>query len=404
MIYSSIGIMAMLVQLIINYDVFMNRTSSGTERKNRSYRRFLIGSLFYYTTDIIWGFLDEHKLDRLLYADTVLYFLAMSLMVMLWTTYTTDYLDEETRFGRALKAVGKMLFAFSPLALIVNFFYPILFEVTDSCEYKPGTTRYILLAIQLLLFLLTSVRSMVLSIGVVQEKKVRYRAIGAFGLVMTGLVFVQVYNPLLPVYSVGCMLGTCLLHTFIYEDEKAEYRRKLERLLQKEQESKEALRSARTAANTDPLTGVKSRRAYLEMIDRIDSSIENGEDISFGVIVFDINDLKSINDSLGHEEGDRYIRDGCMMICKKFAHSPVYRIGGDEFVVLLERSDYEDRSRLLNEFNEMIDRNHLTGHVEISTGMAVFEAESDTSFSDVFEHADKKMYERKKQLKSLHQS
>ena len=93
-----------------------------------------------------------------------------------------------------------------------------------------------------------------------------------------------------------------------------------------------------------------------------------------------------------------------MMICKKFAHSPVYRIGGDEFVVLLERSDYEDRSRLLNEFNEMIDRNHLTGHVEISTGMAVFEAESDTSFSEVFEHADKKMYERKKQLKSLHQS
>ena len=400
MLYSSIGIMAVLVQLIINYDVFMNKTSDETGRKNRSYRYFLMGSVFFYITDILWGFFDERKLNKLLYADTVVYFFAMCLMVMLWTLYTTDYLDEKTLFGKALRSVGIAFFALTPLAILINFFFPILFDVTDKCVYKPGSTRYIILAIQIMLFLLTSVQTLVLSFRTSKEKKVRYRAIGAFGLVMTALVIVQVYNPLLPVYSVGCMLGTCLLHTFIYEDEKAEYQLKLEQLLKKEKESKEALRNARTAVNTDPLTGVKSRHAYLEMTDRIDNRIASGEISEFGVIVFDINNLKSINDTKGHEEGDKYIQEGCMMICKKFAHSPVFRIGGDEFVVLLERSDYENRDLLLSEFNEQIDHNQSLGNVEVSTGMAVFDIERDASFTEVFESADKKMYERKKRLKA----
>ena len=400
MVYSSIAIIALLVQLIINYDVIMNKTSSKVSKNNKSYRRFIIGSIFYYVTDILWGFFDEQKMDRMLFFDTTAFFLAMSLMVMLWTAYATDYLDEKTRFGKALRTVGQLFFMISPPALIINFFYPILFSINSECEYHPGTIRYLLLLIQILLFLLTGIHTIVLSMKVSKEKKVRYRAIGAFGIVMTALVLVQVYYPLLPVYSVGCMLGTCLLHTFIYEDEKAEYRHKLEKLLQQEKESKKALHTARTAANTDPLTGVKSRNAYLEMTADIDSSIIDSSAADFGVIVFDINGLKNINDTKGHEEGDRYIRDGCMMICRKFTHSPVYRIGGDEFVVLLKGSDYENRESLLSDFDEQIERNHLLGLVSISTGMAIFDPDTDTQFSEIFDRADKKMYERKKKLKS----
>ena len=400
MVYSSIAILALLVQLIINYDVIMNKTSSKVSKNNKSYRRFIIGSIFYYVTDILWGFFDEQKMDRMLFFDTTAFFLAMSLMVMLWTAYATDYLDEKTRFGKALRIVGQLFFMISPPALIINYFYPILFSINSECEYHPGTIRYLLLLIQILLFLLTGIHTIVLSMKVSKEKKVRYRAIGAFGIVMTALVLVQVYYPLLPVYSVGCMLGTCLLHTFIYEDEKAEYRYKLEKLLQQEKESKKALHTARTAANTDPLTGVKSRNAYLEMTADIDSSIIDSSAADFGVIVFDINGLKNINDTKGHEEGDRYIRDGCMMICRKFTHSPVYRIGGDEFVVLLKGSDYENRESLLSDFDEQIERNHLLGLVSISTGMAIFDPDTDTQFSEIFDRADKKMYERKKKLKS----
>ncbi|MBR6102538.1 MAG: GGDEF domain-containing protein [Ruminococcus sp.] len=404
MVYSSIGIIGLLVQLIINYDVIFKKTSGGVRRKNVLYRRFLFGTLFYYSTDILWGIFDEQKLYKLLYADTVIYFVAMSLMVMLWTDYTTDYLEEKTGFGKALKLVGRVFFCLCPPVLIVNSFYPILFQITGQGEYKTAPIRYLLLLIQILLFTLTGGLTLTLSFKTAQVKRVRYRAISVFGFVMGTLVLVQVYNPLLPVYSVGCMLGTCLLHTFIYEDEKAEYRNKLEELLKQEKESKQALNSARTAANTDALTGVKSRRAYLEMTDRIDNAIAEGTAGEFGIIVFDINGLKNINDTLGHEEGDRYIREGCMMICRKFCHSPVYRIGGDEFVALLEGSDFNAREELLASFDEDIDLNQQQGLIEVSTGMGVFDPELDQSFSGIFERADRKMYERKDLLKSRDKS
>ena len=401
MIYGSIGILALLVQLIINYDVLMKKTSEEVTLKNISYRRFLFGTIFYYVTDILWGYFDEKGYLKILYADTVLYFFAMCLLVLLWTVYVTDFLDEKTRFGKAIRAAGRIFFALSPLMLLINFFTPVLFDINDSGEYVTGYLRYLLLFFQLLLFCGISVHTMALSFRTEKNKRVRYRAISVFGIVMLVLVFVQVFSPLLPMYSIGCMLGTCMLHTFIIEDEKLEYRIKLETLLQQEKESRQALRSARTAANTDPLTGVKSRHAYLEMTERIDQSIAEGEAPEFGIIVFDINGLKDVNDSQGHEEGDRFIRDGCMMICRMFAHSPVYRIGGDEFVVLLENSDYDDREKLLASFDDKIELNHVLELVEMATGMAVFDPEKDSSFSDVFERADRKMYDRKRFLKTV---
>lgn len=266
MIYASIGIIALLVQLIINYDVLMNKTSEETARRNKPYRRFLFGTLFYYTTDILWGYFDEKGYQGLLYADTELYFLAMSLMVMLWTNYATDYLEHKTGFGKMLKAAGQIFFAFSPIALLINLFTSFLFNINKQGEYAPTIIRYLLLTFQILLFSLTALHTFILSRKVSEVKRVRYRAISVFGLVMSTLIFVQVYNPLLPLYSVGCMLGTCLLHTFIYEDEKAEYRKELEKLLRQEMESRQQLNFVTAAANTDPLTGVKSRRAYIEMV------------------------------------------------------------------------------------------------------------------------------------------
>ena len=83
-----------------------------------------------------------------------------------------------------------------------------------------------------------------------------------------------------------------------------------------------------------------------------------------------------------------------------YKHSPVFRIGGDEFVVLLERDDYENRDSLLGTFNQTIDENQKTGKVVISCGMAVYNPEEDRDYNDVFSRADQLMYDRKNQLKS----
>ena len=194
---------------------------------------------------------------------------------------------------------------------------------------------------------------------------------------------------------------TFISHTSVLEGEKNEYRKKLEETLLRELEQKQELGSARRLAYTDPLTGVKSKRAYLEAIERIDKGVSDGSIDEFEVIVFDLNGLKTVNDTLGHEEGDRYIKEGSAIICGTFCHSPVFRIGGDEFVVILEGTDYLKRDILIAEFEELIEENQRSGKVVVSSGMDEFDLSCDTSFSSVFERADKKMYERKCYLKTL---
>ena len=87
------------------------------------------------------------------------------------------------------------------------------------------------------------------------------------------------------------------------------------------------------------------------------------------------------------------------MICDQYKHSPVYRIGGDEFVVFLEGTDYDKRNELLEGLNSQIVENAKTGGVVIAAGMAEYESDDEHLFA-VFSRADKRMYERKRQLKN----
>lgn len=192
-----------------------------------------------------------------------------------------------------------------------------------------------------------------------------------------------------------------LIHTFGLESEKKQISDKLEETLQRELAQEQELGSAIHLAYTDPLTGVKSKRAYLEAIERINKGLADETVTEFGVIVFDLNGLKVINDTLGHDEGDRYIKTACDLICDTFVHSPVYRIGGDEFTVILEGKDYSEKDVLLRSFDSIIEANLESGTVVVSTGLDIYDIELDNSFSTVFERADKKMYERKRYLKSI---
>ncbi len=191
------------------------------------------------------------------------------------------------------------------------------------------------------------------------------------------------------------------LHAFVLEDEKNEYKKQLEETREREREQKQELGSAKLLAYTDPLTGVKNKLAYIEQVEIIDKDIEYGRIEQFGIVVFDLNGLKVINDTLGHDEGDKYIKSGSRLICKKFCHSPVYRIGGDEFVVILQGTDYKFREDLLAEFELQVEKNIDKGEVVVATGMSVFDRDQDTDFVSVFARADRKMYDQKRHLKKL---
>ncbi|MBR3585779.1 MAG: amino acid permease, partial [Oscillospiraceae bacterium] len=158
---------------------------------------------------------------------------------------------------------------------------------------------------------------------------------------------------------------------------------------------------AKTIALTDPLTGVKSKHAFLLNQKQIDASIHEGTTDEFAVVVCDVNGLKVINDTLGHKAGDEYILKASRMVCDIFQHSPVYRTGGDEFVVVLHGRDYLIRKELVLALHDRSVEHISTNEVVISGGLSDYQPGVDSSFHDVFERADALMYEEKKLLKGM---
>ena len=157
----------------------------------------------------------------------------------------------------------------------------------------------------------------------------------------------------------------------------------------------------------DPLTNVNNRMAYEDKEKFLQSQINSESDAKFGLAMFDVNNLKMINDSEGHEAGDDYLIRSCQLICNIFKHSPVYRIGGDEFVAVLTGQDYEDREVHLKTINERMSQYSDTlplpsDYVSIACGIAVFEKDTDTSVTDVMKRADEEMYKDKASKKTRH--
>ncbi|MBR3325914.1 MAG: response regulator [Atopobiaceae bacterium] len=255
MTYSIIGILASIVLVIINKDVLWSDDRERLTSTQQSYRNFIIGVLGYYITDIIWGVLEAQHLTPLLYADTVVHFVAMALAVMLWTRYVVAYLEDRSAYGAMLYRAGTLFLGFEVAVVAINFVQPILFWFDKVGAYHAGFARYITLAFQILMFFFSTVYT--LRVTAKSEGTIRRRnlTIGLFSLAMILLIGIQMVYPLLPLYAMGYMLGTCLLHSFVVEDEKNEYRKELENLLTREQqqrrelsESREALKDALAAA------------------------------------------------------------------------------------------------------------------------------------------------------------
>ena len=159
---------------------------------------------------------------------------------------------------------------------------------------------------------------------------------------------------------------------------------------------------------TDPLTGVGSKAAYAKKLEELNESIRNKkESLEFAMVMVDINYLKTINDKHGHDAGDRYLQECCRMICDTFKHSPVYRVGGDEFVAVLLGQDFQKRKEKTDQLKAAYEKSLSNTHVSpwlrcsAAVGMAEY-VYFDYSAETVFRRADKAMYDNKTQIKKKH--
>lgn len=157
-------------------------------------------------------------------------------------------------------------------------------------------------------------------------------------------------------------------------------------------------------ANKDALTGIRNKTAYDKEIAQLEKSLEEG-DLEFGIAMVDLNDLKHINDTFGHDKGNISIIKLCTVVCSIFKHSPVFRVGGDEFVAILKNHDYEHREELKDQFKDALtalldeEKLHPWERISASIGIGVYDKNTDKTVSDVFKKADDLMYEDKQIMK-----
>jgi diguanylate cyclase (GGDEF)-like protein len=159
-------------------------------------------------------------------------------------------------------------------------------------------------------------------------------------------------------------------------------------------------------AQMDPLTEALNRHAFHSLLRRPESDEE--AKTSGSVAVLDIDNLKPINDTLGHNAGDKAIRAVARAVRSLIrADDMLFRWGGDEFLVLMFKLSEADATRRMEKLNRILDGNceGWTGMpvtVSVSHGVAGFNSMTDLGVA--IEAADKAMYAKRNQIRSSLQS
>ena len=156
-------------------------------------------------------------------------------------------------------------------------------------------------------------------------------------------------------------------------------------------------------AYKDALTHVGSRIAYDDAARTLEKDLKERLVNQFGIAMIDLNNLKVIKDSYGHANGNLYIAGACHIVCTIFRHSPVFRVGGDEFIVILKNSDYEHRHELVESANQKFfeTENDMSREPweRYSVAIGLAEYKPGDTVDAVGKRADEEMYNNKQKMK-----
>jgi diguanylate cyclase (GGDEF)-like protein len=156
-------------------------------------------------------------------------------------------------------------------------------------------------------------------------------------------------------------------------------------------------------AYTDILTGLRNRARMDEFMEELNTSMPNTNYPNYAIINIDMNRLKTINDTFGHDTGDNYLKQFSNLLSSCFSdYGEVGRIGGDEFLIILPNISRETLELLLTTLTEKLrDENAklLTNPISFSYGVCFSDEFSDATAKKMYRLADYRMYEMKKQSK-----
>ena len=227
-----------------------------------------------------------------------------------------------------------------------------------------------------------------------------------FGLITSGMAIAganRIIQPLKEIDEAARRMGQGNYDTLLHSTQKDEVGDLARNMDQTMLRMKEMVDRLEHQALEDNLTQVKNTRAYQLKVQELDRLIRKdpAKVPSFGVLMVDVNDLKGVNDRYGHARGNDLLLRTVKYICDLFKHSPVYRVGGDEFVVILQKEDYHNREAILSQLKPWNRKRNYEDdrpwdQLAFASGFSAYDPENDINFLHVFLRADAVMYENKK--------
>lgn len=156
---------------------------------------------------------------------------------------------------------------------------------------------------------------------------------------------------------------------------------------------------------TDQLTGIYNRRGLFTLVDQL-FKLSKRQKKSIFLLYADIDNLKEINDTFGHKEGDKALVETANIFRKIYRESDVIaRIGGDEFVVVPVGTAGDNIEKIVSRLQESLEvynsEKNCPYKLSVSTGIVCYDPEHPCSIDDLLDRADKLMYEQKKHKKIL---
>ena len=224
--YSSVAGVALIVHLIINWRQLIDWRNVKAHAGALEFRHFLVFLSVFFVSDVLWGILAKSGCRWLLYADTLLFFLTMALSVYAWTRFIVAYMAMEGLPRGRWLWTGRALLAFFIGSLAVNFFTGRFFTIDEQCVYAAGPLRQLAFSLLAAFNACCSVATLFRMPRAEGAFRRRNKMLFAIGITMTAAILLQLGDPFLPLYSLGCLFGLCLLHVFVVEDVRDEMHRK----------------------------------------------------------------------------------------------------------------------------------------------------------------------------------
>ena len=225
-LYSAIAAIALGVHLIINWRQMVGWRKDKSRLGARECSRFLLCMSVFFVSDILWGIFAGLKLPLLLFADTTFFFLIMVLSVCAWMRYIVVYLEMNGKLRQCLLWTGNVLLVLFVTALAVNCFNNVFFSVNAEGVYTSGPLRHLVYVLLIAVNIFGSGLTLGKLLGTDGAIRRRNKMVFAFGITMTAAIALQFADAFLPLYSIGSLFGCCLLHVFVFEEERDEMHQK----------------------------------------------------------------------------------------------------------------------------------------------------------------------------------